>query len=212
MGIDPVTHSPRLDLLDLSSILSSQMSHVSRLFGAHHQHALVNPELLKLATSLMSNNNITNSQQSQFYYPQDHTQLSDCHVTPVLQTADQSMMFRDQSLETYPTLDATSLINSPSSQITEWQSCNNNAVITNNEDHYVPVLPSYNYDCRDQSFSFPATSSVLSTPSSSPTTALNSNSTTATTYFEDEPESYCSEILKFELSDILDNNYYDQFM
>ncbi|CAH2041868.1 unnamed protein product [Thlaspi arvense] len=26
MGIDPVTHSPRLDLLDMPSILSSQMS------------------------------------------------------------------------------------------------------------------------------------------------------------------------------------------
>nr|ALU58319.1 MYB transcription factor [Mesembryanthemum crystallinum] len=62
MGIDPVTHSPRLDLLDLSSMFSnspfynncspsSQMNNMSRLLGLQ---PLVNPELLKLATSLMS--------------------------------------------------------------------------------------------------------------------------------------------------------------
>lgn len=61
MGIDPVTHSPRLDLLDLSSILgnsslyntttSSQMNMVPRLLGLQH---MVNSDLLKLATSLFS--------------------------------------------------------------------------------------------------------------------------------------------------------------
>ncbi|RDY10914.1 Transcription factor MYB102, partial [Mucuna pruriens] len=55
MGIDPVTHRPRLDLLDLSSILSSslcgstQMNNIQRLLGTH---TVFNPELLKLASSL----------------------------------------------------------------------------------------------------------------------------------------------------------------
>ena len=58
MGIDPVTHSPRLDLLDLSSILSSSLynsstMNISRFLGVQ---PLVNPELLRLATSLMSSN------------------------------------------------------------------------------------------------------------------------------------------------------------
>ncbi|KAL9236712.1 hypothetical protein vseg_011348 [Gypsophila vaccaria] len=63
MGIDPVTHSPRLDLLDLSSIfanspfnnnssLTSSQMNMSRLLGL--QQPIVNPQLLKLATSLLS--------------------------------------------------------------------------------------------------------------------------------------------------------------
>ncbi|GMH05386.1 hypothetical protein Nepgr_007226 [Nepenthes gracilis] len=57
MGIDPVTHNPRLDLLDLSSILNSSLYNVSSqmsttsLFGLR---PLFNPELLRLATSLLS--------------------------------------------------------------------------------------------------------------------------------------------------------------
>jgi len=56
MGIDPVTHRPRLDLLDLSSILSSSLygptqMNLQRLFGTQ---TMVNPELLKLASSLFS--------------------------------------------------------------------------------------------------------------------------------------------------------------
>ncbi|XP_055806496.1 transcription factor MYB41-like [Solanum dulcamara] len=60
MGIDPVTHSPRLDLLDLSSILnqsfynnpSHNQMNLSRLLG--HVQPLVNPEVLRLANSLLS--------------------------------------------------------------------------------------------------------------------------------------------------------------
>ncbi|KAK7400469.1 hypothetical protein VNO78_11677 [Psophocarpus tetragonolobus] len=56
MGIDPVTHRPRLDLLDLSSILSSSLygstqMNIQRLLGTH---TVLNPELLKLASSLFS--------------------------------------------------------------------------------------------------------------------------------------------------------------
>ncbi|KNA14732.1 hypothetical protein SOVF_104910, partial [Spinacia oleracea] len=67
MGIDPVTHSPRLDLLDLSSLFNnssfyhnntssqaSQMNNMSRLLG-FQPLVNVNPELIKLATSLLSN-------------------------------------------------------------------------------------------------------------------------------------------------------------
>ncbi|MQL86285.1 hypothetical protein Taro_018820 [Colocasia esculenta] len=58
MGIDPVTHSPRLDLLDLSSLLTpaslygnpSQLE-VSRLLGVE---PAVNKELLRIATGLLS--------------------------------------------------------------------------------------------------------------------------------------------------------------
>nr|GMC83803.1 transcription factor MYB102-like [Ipomoea batatas] len=61
MGIDPVTHSPRLDLLDLSSILNTptplynypcQQINLSRLLGL--QQNLLNPHVLRLASSLFS--------------------------------------------------------------------------------------------------------------------------------------------------------------
>ncbi|GAA0160517.1 homeodomain transcription factor [Lithospermum erythrorhizon] len=66
MGIDPITHSPRLDLLDISSILNSSMFqnnsplwssqiNLSRLLGMQQQ-SLINPELVKLATYLFSSN------------------------------------------------------------------------------------------------------------------------------------------------------------
>ncbi|KAL6554036.1 hypothetical protein OROMI_019709 [Orobanche minor] len=52
MGIDPVTHAPRLDLLDLSSLLTSpdhlNLTHLLRL------QTLLNPEALRLAMSLVS--------------------------------------------------------------------------------------------------------------------------------------------------------------
>ncbi|XP_039046495.1 transcription factor MYB41-like [Hibiscus syriacus] len=55
-GIDPVTHAPRLDFLDLSSILSLNLCNqsivnVSNLLGAQ---ALLNPQLLRLANTLLS--------------------------------------------------------------------------------------------------------------------------------------------------------------
>ncbi|CAN4083928.1 unnamed protein product [Withania somnifera] len=87
MGIDPVTHSPRLDLLDLSSILNpsfyNNSSHhqvnLSRLLG--HVQPLVNPEVLRLATSLLSSqrqntnnfmipSNLQDNQVSQNQLPQ----------------------------------------------------------------------------------------------------------------------------------------------
>ncbi|XP_038882871.1 transcription factor MYB41-like [Benincasa hispida] len=73
MGIDPITHNPRLDLLDLSSILgstfydnntpNSQMNNFSRLIGIHNS---INPEILRLASNFMSSNNISQHQTPNF--------------------------------------------------------------------------------------------------------------------------------------------------
>ncbi|CAA3031358.1 transcription factor MYB102-like, partial [Olea europaea subsp. europaea] len=48
MGIDPVTHSPRLDLLDLSTVLNSSLHNASifnfsRLLGMQN---IINPDFL----------------------------------------------------------------------------------------------------------------------------------------------------------------------
>ncbi|KAF9670876.1 hypothetical protein SADUNF_Sadunf13G0114700 [Salix dunnii] len=57
-GIDPVTHAPRLDLLDLSSILSSALSNPSSLISLStlvgNTEALLNPDILRLSSILSS--------------------------------------------------------------------------------------------------------------------------------------------------------------
>ncbi|XP_047338117.1 transcription factor MYB74-like [Impatiens glandulifera] len=55
MGIDPVTHNPRLDLLNLSSIVISAQQNLSNLLGLQ---ALMNPELLRIVSALNSSSNL----------------------------------------------------------------------------------------------------------------------------------------------------------
>lgn len=53
-GIDPVTHSPRLDLLDLSSLLSVLFNQPNfSSVAATHASSLLNPDVLRLASLLL---------------------------------------------------------------------------------------------------------------------------------------------------------------
>lgn len=75
MGIDPVTHSPRLDLPDLSSFLDT-----TNMYHSNQSSASIDPELLCIATSLMSQSQTNNEVgdlygQTQF----DPTQLLQVH-------------------------------------------------------------------------------------------------------------------------------------
>lgn len=58
-GIDPATHRPRIDLLDLSFILSSTSFNLSNPFNIQ---SLVNPQVLRLATLLESSSNQENKE------------------------------------------------------------------------------------------------------------------------------------------------------
>ncbi|PQQ06789.1 myb-related protein 315 [Prunus yedoensis var. nudiflora] len=103
MGIDPVTHAPRIDLLDLSSILSSYMCNnpaaallnlSSLLSSTQQQQPLVNPELLRLATNLLSIKHENPELCSQNYNLHDQNQLcnsqqQNSQVLPSLQSHDQ---------------------------------------------------------------------------------------------------------------------------
>ncbi|KAK2644226.1 hypothetical protein Ddye_019421 [Dipteronia dyeriana] len=232
MGIDPVTHSPRLDLLDLSSILSSSLYNssqinISRLLGV--QPTLVNPELIRLATSLMSSQR--DQDQNQNYHAQQNVQHQQHHQINQIcnqqeaeefqyQQQQQIMGHHPQVVEQFQT-NFTNFSN----QNDHWQSNEMPSSNLTRED-YVPIPtshygyyggsssgsgsgsdqtvvmdPSISLTNSNNNFSF---ASVLSTPSSSPT-PLNSNSTTYNISTEDhEIESYCSEMLKFEIQDILD--------
>lgn len=239
MGIDPVTHSPRLDLLDFSSILynSSHPHHqvnFSRLLGM--QQMGLNPELLRLATSVLSSQRESNSN---FFIQNDHQQqLCNPQTNQIPVQLVQSSQLQEPFQENVPvctTLDTSSIpfaqevqpsnltdFSSQNCQISEWQSnVEAPSNFTENQyvqlpsmtyydgssDHQIIMDPSpetsnlYSNNSNNQNFSF---ASVFSTPSSSPT-PLNSNSTT---YFnsgtEDERESYCSNMLKFDIPDILD--------
>lgn len=242
MGIDPVTHSPRLDLLDLSSIISSSFynssqMNMSRFLGVQ---PLVNPEFLRLATSLMSsqseNENILlqNLQENQLYNPEIQNQIAQLVQTDELQGPVQELpsctalstscvscpseaQVVEPNVEQFPS-NFTDFSSSNSQLTHEWQS---SGLPSNFTEDYVP-LPGYSYYGSDQqtlmdpssetstflsnnsnqNFSF---ASVFSTPSSSPT-PLNSNSTHINSGTEDERDSYCSNMLKFEITDILDVN------
>ncbi|CAE6172237.1 unnamed protein product [Arabidopsis arenosa] len=52
-GIDPVTHSPRLDLLDLSSLLGALFNQPNFSSVATHASSLLNPDVLRLASLLL---------------------------------------------------------------------------------------------------------------------------------------------------------------
>ncbi|THG02760.1 transcription factor MYB102-like [Camellia sinensis] len=257
MGIDPVTHSPRLDLLELSSILSSSLynssqMNLSRLLGL--QQPLVNPEILRLATSLLSSQQcenpnpnflLQNVQENQVCNPnqvqnqlvlpnQNQTLLQEIeenHEIPVCTTLSTPCVpFASDAQLMEPNVHQFSSnltdFSSQNCQLNHWQSHEMPSNLT--EDY--GALSSYGYYASDQSimdphpsdqnsnfqsynsnnFSFASGLSTLTTPSSSPA-PLNSNSTyinSSSTVTEDERESYCSGMLKFEIPDMLDVSEY----
>ncbi|XP_056175656.1 transcription factor MYB74-like [Syzygium oleosum] len=225
MGIDPVTHSPRLDLLDLSSILSSslysssQMS-FSRLVGVQ---PYVNPEFLTLATSLLSSQH-----QRHNYLPQAQQDInqSQCQAlpenyqmqTPVQEVpactpvsthcvsfSDEATRLLQSNLEQqFPSNFAGS--SSQSSQVIDWK---DNGLSSNFTDDYA-LIP-HNYE--DLYVLDPAisNSSAISTPSSSPA-PMNSNST-GINGCGTEDESYSSNMmLTYEVPDILVDRNESQLM
>lgn len=194
MGIDPVTHSPRLDLLDLSSILGccsfynqSQMNMSTRLLGGGGGvQPLVNPEILRLATSIMSSPQRENQNPDILFHENQYQQ------PPLMQNTNVAEPVMNNNpnviIDQFPF----------NGCFTDWQN-NANAVLPYlTEDNYVPV-PSNCYGGGNGEPSF-------RTPSSSSPTPLNSNNSTYINSSSTEDESYSSDILKFEIPDFLDVN------
>ncbi|XP_010439475.1 PREDICTED: myb-related protein 315-like [Camelina sativa] len=242
MGIDPVTHSPRLDLLDISSILASSLynsssSHHMNMSGLmmdthrrhQQQHSLVNPEILKLATSLFSQNQNQNHNQNQNQnLVVDHDSRAQGSETvyshhDVNQTG-LNQYQTDQYFENTITQELQSSMppfpneahqfgqmdnhfngfgeqNLASTSTTSVQDCNNLSFNDYSSSKFV-LDPSYS----DQSFNF--ANSVLNTPTSStsPTTLNSSYINSSSCSTEDEMESYCSNFMKFDIPDFLDVN------
>ncbi|XP_075504108.1 transcription factor MYB102-like [Primulina tabacum] len=214
MGIDPVTHSPRLQLLDLSTILNSSMCHNSPTqMNFSRLQPRFNPELLRFAASLFSSNC-----QSQDFPMQNQITSNNQIPPPLMQTS-------VQDVAVLPDLCADTNLGTSFSVHDEVQEFQQNpagygmpSALTG---EYVPVLNDGYYGSCDQPFVDPTQSSVtsnfqsycnnslgfqsiFSTPPSSPT-PLNSNSTyvNSCSSTEDETESYYNSMWKFEIPDNL---------
>ncbi|KAK9284510.1 hypothetical protein L1049_023684 [Liquidambar formosana] len=226
MGIDPVTHSPRLDLLDLSSLLNSSLCsssqlNLSSLFGMQQ---LVNPELLRLTSTLLSLKHenpellLQNLQENQIHPFQPN------HFQTPTQEGQASM---SSSAPYTPFLNQTQLMQA---NVEGFMSNMTNFSCPSSEENLVPSNlvenflsePNYGYMGSDQTtpaalsenmsfqslnnsnqnFSFDI-DSVISTPLSS-STPLNSSSACINGSTEDERESYSSDMLKFEIPESFD--------
>ncbi|KAJ1395857.1 SANT/Myb domain [Sesbania bispinosa] len=197
MGIDPVTHAPRLDLLDMSSILRSALGNPSilNLQGLLGAQALVNPELLKLAATatLLSlkneNTNLVsqNLQQINAGNCQLQSQVAPPEFTSQFQTQPQSNNNNGLS----GNMVNMSCSSSPENLIS--QQYQQGDLLENAE--LVHCLNDVNQNMGYES--------VLSTPLSTPT-RLNSSSTYVNSSTEEERDTFCSDLFKFEIPESLD--------
>lgn len=206
MGIDPVTHNPRLDLLDLSTMLtpslynSSQMN-ISRLLGVQ---TLVNPELLRLAASLFpssqhhENQNLFQQNVHENNLNSTHDQVTNDQFMPPLMQSGQLQEF--QNCVPFP--------DDPqfSNQLHNWQcneTANNNYVDLQNYSYYgsdqsfnIDHLTSENSDFQSNGSNNIISLTNASTPISSPR-HINSTNTIA----EEEREGYSiRSMMKFDFN------------
>ncbi|XWS54261.1 hypothetical protein CRYUN_Cryun10bG0075600 [Craigia yunnanensis] len=228
-GIDPVTHAPRLDFLDLYSVLSSTLCNqsllnVSNLLGTQ---ALLNPELLRLANTLLSlkqenpeillqylqQNQLCNSQQnlvpslqpSQIQAPIQNASTCTAFTVPcTMLSQTEPMQANGQGFSSN-----TTNLSYPNSQENLTSSNLTNAIVS--QPNYVncspnPTVPllseNSNFQSLDGSLNF-SFDSVRSTPISSPT-PLNSSSTFINRYSTDDERESFSSLLKFEIPESLD--------
>ncbi|MED6144893.1 hypothetical protein PIB30_019680 [Stylosanthes scabra] len=205
MGIDPVTHTPRLDLLDLSSILIHNNS---------MHPVMLNPHLLKLASSIISSNN-GNLDFTTTYQHHHDPQIQNQNPTSLPQQ--HFVQIQEPVNNMPPLIEPNNSDNVNAYPLNNWDT-NGIDLSSLTEEDYVPQLSSYDYYTSDNhhhhlidpsllseaSTTFHSNNNNLSfaAASSSPTT-LNSNSTTTTTHIngssstEDESDS----MLRFEIPD-----------
>ncbi|KAL5548056.1 hypothetical protein UlMin_003287 [Ulmus minor] len=233
MGIDPVTHTPRLDLLELSSLLnstlynpsSSQLSIPNNLYG----FPMMNQNLLTLATALLSSQQLKTTPSDQFItenlIPQNQFQS---FIQPTNQFQNtcttsntSSTPFMSETQLVQPKMDQFSQSFCPDSfwennggvfgslENNGCQDSSNRSIINNCSENQglvsSDVQNDIGYQIPNMSFG-----SILSTPCSSPVNLHNSSSTTyvnsKSTSTEDEKDSFCSNLLMYDIANALNGN------
>ncbi|KAG5255065.1 MYB transcription factor family protein [Salix suchowensis] len=217
MGIDPVTHKPRLDLLQLYSVLNSTVHNSSQLNISSflgNIGPISNPDLLNLATSYLScqGNYISQDGQvenNQFQCSQPNelpNQIQACpdtlnaqflYETQISDANLEQLSCNPTSFSCQNSLQSSWHTNGESTpDICESFMSNyvyhdsNNKPIAN--DISFETLPSLSF------------SSFLSTPSSSTTPLRSSSTACVNVSTEDEKDSYCSDMLVFGIPSSLD--------
>ncbi|XVF19001.1 hypothetical protein REPUB_Repub11eG0073200 [Reevesia pubescens] len=239
MGIDPVTHSPRLDLLELSSLLSSSLHNSSQFYptGLLGIGSILNPNFLNLATTFLSSQNknletspenIQQNQTGNFQCQNQYQSYQGNQVQNPIQACTSSVMTQllHANLNHFST-NPSSLSRQNSTLPNLWQEYDRENINGSNSKGFFPRQNYGYHDCNqsivnslaDQNqacFSenipnFSTFGSLLSTPSPS-TTPLNSSSTTyvnnnrSSTDQDIERDSYCSNMLLFDVPNGLNVN------
>ncbi|XVF66908.1 hypothetical protein PTKIN_Ptkin10aG0077300 [Pterospermum kingtungense] len=203
-GIDPVTHAPRLDFLDLSSILGSTLCNqsllnVSNLLGTQ---ALLNPQLLRLANTFLSLKQ-ENPQVLLQYLQQNQLSNSQENLLPSFQPSQLQAPIDNASTCPASTVPCTSMLCQ-----TELMQANGEGFSSNMTNLSYPTvslpLENSNFQSLDgrPSFSF---DSIRSTPITSPA-PLNSSSTLINSCSTDDERESFSSLFKFEIPESLDIN------
>ncbi|KAK6157239.1 hypothetical protein DH2020_011487 [Rehmannia glutinosa] len=220
MGIDPVTHAPRLDLLDLSSLLSSPQLNLSSLIRLQ---TLVNPEALRLAMNLLSSQNDQNQLFNSQLQNQQAPLIQPNHFDNII---NQQIPSNDLTTSSFPNQSQSMQGNMGHFPVGSTNSTgqifqNNLKPTTSDQSLPSTDIPSFCYQMKsdslsdnssfDQSLNYSSSStnnfsfdnSVLSTPLSSPP-PLNSASGVINGSTEDERDNFCSNLLRFEIPEGLD--------
>ena len=195
MGIDPVTHTPRIDLLDLSSIIATAIrSHpilgLSTLLN--NQAQALNPESLRLISTLLALKQEDPNANNSHLQNEEHAQIQ-----AQMDTLSQLLQPNDE---------INNNTNSSMIPITNFVECSNsqenmNFLASNLSGDDVNHVYDDGLKPKASDFGF---ESVITTPKSSPT-PLNSSSTCINNSCnEDERDSFCSNFLQFEIPQGLD--------
>ncbi|XP_020584373.1 myb-related protein 308-like [Phalaenopsis equestris] len=178
-GIDPVTHRPRLDLLNLSSLLNTVLFNQPAQLDIKPQ---LNTELLRIAVNLLQ---------------------TQCQNQNILK---QNLVQEPQPPSTL-LYNPVQISNANQWQYNEASCCNlsENLVTANNDFIYEnmdQLKSSLSYELPVGQNLYSNHDSVISTPVSSVT--LNNSSTIINNNLEDEKDSYCSHFFDFQIPDLLD--------
>ncbi|XP_022136093.1 transcription factor MYB41-like [Momordica charantia] len=214
MGIDPVTHTPRLDLLDLSSILTAALRSQSLLNLSsilNNQALSLNPDSINLISTLLA----LKQEDPTSLLLQNLHQNHQAQVQAQMDSLSHLLQPNSGNVDATSSMPIANFVNScPNSQ----ENLNILPSNLNDIDHVLVNQPNYVYcdGSNPTASDLPEISnnnnvqnfgldSVMSTPKSSPT-PLNSSSTyiNNSSSTEDERDSFCSNLLQFEIPEGLD--------
>ncbi|KAL7128889.1 hypothetical protein ABFS83_13G024400 [Erythranthe nasuta] len=175
MGIDPVTHAPRLDLLDLSSLLIDNSSHLNNISNLIRLQTLINPDALRVALTLLTPQN----ENQLLNYQHQHQFLN--QAPPVIQPNQFDNIITQQIPLNNLTLQGhVGPTNSTAGQVLFRDNLTKQSLSSENNSSF---------------------DSVMSTPQPCNISGI--------TTVEDERESFCNDLFKFEFSDSFD---FDDFV